>query len=104
MATLTIVPREKLWHHLQMTHENSESHILEIGARGRIVLPAAVRRSLGLETGQKLFLTVEGAGSLRLTTARAVAQAARGLFKAPAPERSLVDELIAERRAEGERE
>jgi AbrB family looped-hinge helix DNA binding protein len=72
--------------------------------RGRVVLPAPVRRALGLAAGDQLILTVEPDGAVRMVSAREVAGRLRGLLLDVAPGRSLVDELPAERRAEARRE
>jgi AbrB family looped-hinge helix DNA binding protein len=83
---------------------HSKSYPLELGGRGRLVLPAAVRRELDLSTGSRLVLTVEPDGSLRLTSARARADRLRGVLAAVSPERSLTEELMAERREEARAE
>ena len=75
-----------------------------IGDRGRVVLPASVRRELGLEAGTVMLLTTESDGSLRLRTYRDAADDGRGLFAGLAERESLVDELLAERRAEADRD
>jgi AbrB family looped-hinge helix DNA binding protein len=76
-----------------------------LGDRGRLVLPARVRRSLGLHSGSRLALITEPDGSLRLRPYRAIAEQARGLWADVAPASlSMTDELIAERRAEAARE
>jgi len=76
-----------------------------VGDRGRLVLPADVRAELGLEAGTPLLLSTEPDGSLRLRPYRAVAAQTRGLLNDLAPaEVSMVDELLAERRAESARE
>ena len=93
-------------------HPSSASHVREaaepygvsVAARGRIVLPAGVRRALGLEEGDRLQLTVEPDGSLRLQSYAAIARSMRGAFRGVAPGRSLADELVAERRREAESE
>jgi AbrB family looped-hinge helix DNA binding protein len=85
-----------------MSHREFE---VVLGDRGRMVLPAAVRSRLGLGPGTRMLLSAEPDGSLRLKPYRVVADQGRGLLArlAPAGE-SLVDELVAERRAEAERE
>lgn len=81
---------------------------LVVGDRGRVVLPAGARRSMGLDEGDRLILTVEEDGSARLLSARVAAREARGVLKEIlpdlAPGTSLADELIAERRAEARAE
>ena len=82
---------------------------MQLGERGRIVLPAPVRRRLALKGGDRLILSIEEDGSLRLESAREVAKKVRGVLKELLPEktppgRSLVDELIAHRRAVASRE
>lgn len=74
-----------------------------IGQRGRVVLPSAVRRELDLKPGTHMLLSTEQDGSLRLRPYRAVAQQTRGLLR-DLPGESMVDELLAERRAEAARE
>jgi AbrB family looped-hinge helix DNA binding protein len=69
-----------------------------LGDRGRLVLPAAIRADLGLVAGSRLLLSTDPDGSLRLRPYRAVADAGRGLL-AELGSGSMVDELVAERRA-----
>jgi AbrB family looped-hinge helix DNA binding protein len=79
--------------------------LVVVGERGRLVLPSAVRAELGITPGTRLLLTTEPDGSLRLRPFRAVAKRGRGLLAEPAPaDRSMVDELLAERRREAARE
>jgi AbrB family looped-hinge helix DNA binding protein len=90
-----------------MTHDSEESHnryTIELGDRGRLVLPADVRRRLGLEEGERLILTVEGDGDLRLVSLREQVRRLRGLLKDVVPGRDLAGELIEERREEARRE
>lgn len=83
---------------------SKDNYAVTLGDRGRLVLPASLRRQLSLRTGDRLIFAVEEDGSVRLITAREQARALRGLFQALAPGRSLADELIAERREEDRRE
>jgi bifunctional DNA-binding transcriptional regulator/antitoxin component of YhaV-PrlF toxin-antitoxin module len=48
------------------------SVILELGAKGRAVIPAAVRQEAGVEVGQALIAHAEGAGRIVLETPAAV--------------------------------
>ena len=81
-----------------------ESYTVTLGERGRVVLPSSLRRELGVHTGDRLILSVQEDGSVRLVSARQLAAELQGIFKDLAPDRSLADELIAERRAEQARE
>lgn len=87
-----------------LTMGNPEQYSTHLGARGRLVLPAALRRSLGLHPGDRLILTVEPDGGFRVTTAGDLARRLFGLFRDLAPGHSLADDLIADRRDEVRRE
>lgn len=76
----------------------TDTEVVVVGDRGRLVLPVAVRARLGLETGSRLLLSTDADGSLRLRPYRAVADAGRGLL-AGLGTGSMVDELVEERRA-----
>jgi AbrB family looped-hinge helix DNA binding protein len=75
-----------------------------LGERGRIVLPADVRRALGVGRGDYLVLELTSDDGLRLRTAKSVARAGRGLLRRPGPSVDLAAELIEDRRAEAARE
>ena len=68
------------------------------------MLPSKVRSALGLKQGTQMLLSTEADGSLRLRPYRAVAEESRGLYADLGNDGSLVDELVAERRAEAHRE
>ncbi|MGH3003839.1 MAG: AbrB/MazE/SpoVT family DNA-binding domain-containing protein [Gaiellaceae bacterium] len=79
--------------------------VITVGERGRVVLPSAVRAELAIKPGTRLLLSTEPDGSLRLRPYRTVAEQGRGLLATVAPaDRSMVDELLAERRREAARE
>lgn len=78
--------------------------MIALGDRGRLVLPARLRRRLDLKPGDRLIVTVDDSGGFRVVSAREQARKLRGLYRDLAPGRSLVDELIAERREEARRE
>jgi AbrB family looped-hinge helix DNA binding protein len=70
----------------------------KVAAGGRIVLPAELRRALGVQVGDRVTLRFEG-GEVRIATARRAIERAQAIVRQYVPEgRSLVDELIAERR------
>ena len=72
---------------------------------GRLVLPVAVRKALGLQAGSRLILEVEGE-AVHLRTVDTAIRRAQALLAPYRPkDGSLVsDQLIAERRAEYRRE
>jgi len=103
------VGKANSWYHFYMSHKllnptPQETTTVQLGDRGRLVVPAGVRARLGLTTGDRFLLTVEADGSMRLVNLREQAQRACGLFAHLAPERRLADELIEERRREAELE
>jgi AbrB family looped-hinge helix DNA binding protein len=83
-----------------MSDQPLQQYTIQAGDRGRLVLPASLRKQIGLETGDRFVITVEPDHSLRLVNLKHQVQKAEGLFKDLAPGISLADELIAERRAE----
>jgi AbrB family looped-hinge helix DNA binding protein len=76
----------------------------KVAEGGRIVIPAEYRQALGLRAGDEVILRVED-NELRLITLDQAIARAQALVRRHVPEgRSLVDELLAERRREAERE
>jgi AbrB family looped-hinge helix DNA binding protein len=71
---------------------------------GRVVIPANIRRELGICPGQDVLMRVVD-GELHLYTLEHGIRQAQAIVRKYVPEGvSLVDELIADRRAEAERE
>ncbi len=67
----------------------------------RIVVPTKIRKGLGLQVGDALTLVLQNNGEVRLLTqADAIKQAQQLVRQHVSAERSLVDELLAERREE----
>lgn len=95
-----------VWYIRTMDHtEHDSGHFsISLGERGRLVLPATLRRRLKLQPGDRLIATLDTEGGLRLVPARELARRLNGIYRDLAPGRSLVDELIAERREEARRE
>ena len=75
-----------------------------IGPGGRMVIPAELRKSLGVRTGDQVVVDLKD-GDLRVRSLDAVIQRAQARVRQYVPDHvSLVDELIADRRAEAARE
>ena len=75
---------------------------LHLGCQGRLVIPASLRRKLQLEQGDKLIAREEE-GRLVLEKQEKIKQRLKNRFTKVSKDRSLADELIAERR-EGAKE
>ncbi len=76
---------------------------ITIGPQGRLVVPAALRRRLGIEVGDVLVARAEE-NRLVLERRQAILKRLRSRFANVPADVSLADELIADRRAEAERE
>src|SRR4051812_17764031 len=90
------------WYNQPMSR--SERFSAVVGDRGRFVLPAEVRRHLGVHPGDRLIISIDEDGAVRMVSARELAHRSRGTYRHVAPGRSLTDELIAERRREAQME
>jgi AbrB family looped-hinge helix DNA binding protein len=87
-------------HNAAMSHDRHKAHL---GERGRLVVPADVRRHLKLETGDLLVIEEQEDGFV-VRTAADVAHGFRGYLREIESGRDLAAELIAERREEARRE
>jgi AbrB family looped-hinge helix DNA binding protein len=74
-----------------------------IGPQGRLVIPAAMRRHLGLEPGSVVVVRLEG-DVLRLERQEATLDRLRARYAEAAGGPSVVEELLAERREEAHRD
>ena len=79
------------------------SHEIQMGPQGRLVVPSALRRELGLYPGDRLLVRVKD-GGLILEPRQVVEQRVRERFRLVDPSLSLSDALIKERRTEAARE
>ena len=75
---------------------------VRLGAQGRLVVPAPIRKALGFQPGETLVARVEG-GCLVIEKPEAVERRLHAWFR-KFEGRSLAEELIAERREEARRE
>jgi AbrB family looped-hinge helix DNA binding protein len=77
---------------------------MRVNENGRVVIPASYRKALGIKVGDEVVLRIEE-DELRITTLkRRIEQAQRRIRRYVKTGRSLVDELIAERREAAKRE
>ena len=79
----------------------SDTGVVSVGPKGRVVIPAGIRRELGIEEGSELVALVEGE-ALVLVPRSAIKTRLRSMFAATAG--SMRDELIADRRADAQNE
>lgn len=70
---------------------------------GRIIVPASFRRALQLQPGDTVLMEVQG-DELHVRPARSALKRLQAKLRTAAGPISAADELIAERRAEAERE
>lgn len=81
----------------------SQHATLNVASNGRVVIPAAMREQLGIPAGGKIVARLED-GVLSLESREAALRRMRAMTAKYVTDASIVDELIAERRAEAERE
>jgi len=78
---------------------------LQVGPQGRVVIPAALRQAMGIEPGSVLLAQIKDSKLVLETQQQVLNQFYARFAKARmAPEGSVVDELIAERRAQADHE
>ena len=80
-----------------------EEIVTTLSQGGRIVIPASYRKALGVEAGDEIVLVLED-DEVRVMTLQTAIKHAQELVRQYVPEgRSLVQELIDERRSESRR-
>ena len=77
---------------------------VKVGADGRILIPAALRKAAGLEAGKTLVARLEDDRIVIEDPLATLRRIQKMLEPYRRPGVSVVDELIADRRAEAERE
>lgn len=85
-----------------MTVQETRNEI-QMGAQGRLVIPAALRKALNLHPGDRLVARRVG-DSILLERREAIEQRLLARFAHIPKDEHLADELVAERRAEARRE
>ena len=79
----------------------SDTNVVAVGRKGRVVIPADIRRQLRIDEGSELVALVEGEAVV-LVPRSAIKSRLRSMFANVGV--SMAGELIAERRAEARRE
>jgi AbrB family looped-hinge helix DNA binding protein len=92
---------QHVWHN--QTVARSEAVAVTVGPKGRLVVPAALRRRLGISQGDVLVARAEN-DRLVLESRDAILARLQRRFAAVPADVSLVDELLEERREESRRE
>ena len=75
----------------------SDTSVVAVGPKGRVVIPAGIRRRLGIEEGSELVALIEGEAVV-LVPRSAIKSRLRSMFTDVGS--SMREELIDERRAE----
>ena len=83
--------------------DHSSGNEIQLGAQGRLVIPAHLRKALRLEPGDRLIARQEG-DTLVLERREAVGKRLQDRFRHIPGQISLVDELVAQRRADAAKE
>ena len=94
---MTIPTKDHMWYGTSMA--GNLSHAVALGDRGRFVIPSEVRERHGWNTGESLIAVDTDAGLIVMSTDEALAW-----LQSRLEGRDLVAELLADRRAEVERE
>ena len=85
-------------------NKSMEAQRVRIIEGGKLVIPAAMRRELGINAGDTVMVDIDH-GELRVRSINKALENARAILRRYVPEGvSLSEELIADRRAEAERE
>lgn len=82
-----------------------ETYTTRLEKSGRILIPAALRRRLGLSEGSPVIVKLDKTGGLRVSSrSQALAKVRQELRRYIPAGRDLAKELIRDRRAEAKRE
>ena len=75
-----------------------------VTSKGQLVVPSKIRRKYGIKEGTRVNFVEEGDRIIFQPVTREYISSFRGIFKQKPGEKSVVQELIEERRAEREKE
>ncbi len=76
----------------------------KITAKGRLTVPSRIRRRFGIKPGTRVNFVEEGARIIFQPVTRKYISSFCGIFKLKPGEKSVVQELLDDRRAERDRE
>lgn len=76
----------------------------KMGAQGRVTVPSRIRRGFGIKPGTHINFVEEGDRNIFQSVIREYIDSFCGIFKQNPGEKSVVQELIRERRAEKTKE
>ena len=85
-----------------MLNTTVQSHSIELHEANQITLPDSICDTLDWNPGDRIILTIETNGDIRLSRLTTQIQNLQGIFKDLAPGVSLADELIRDRRQEAQ--
>ena len=85
-----------------MLNTTIQSHSIELHEANQITLPESICDTLDWNPGDRIILTIEDNGDIRLSRLTTQIQNLQGIFKDLAPGVSLADELIRDRRQEAQ--
>ncbi len=75
-----------------------------VTSKGQLVVPSRIRRRFGIKPGTRVNFVEEGDRIIFQPVTREYISSFRGMFKRKPGEKSMVQELIEDRRAEKEKE
>jgi AbrB family looped-hinge helix DNA binding protein len=75
-----------------------------VTSKGRLIVPPSIRRRYGIKPGTRIFFLEEGNRIIFQPVTKKYISSFCGIFKLKPGEKSVVQELIEERRAEKEKE
>ena len=88
-----------------MAHQATVRYKTRVDGTGRVLIPAEIRKRLGMKPGATVTITEGPSGRIVLEPALTLLREAQEYFRSIAPASVLwSDELIAERRKEAQRE
>ena len=75
-----------------------------VTSKGQLVVPSRIRRRFGIKPGTRINFVEEGDRIIFQPVTREYIRSFRGMFKLKPGEKSVVEELLEERRAESDKE